>query len=265
MRDLLPANTQGTAARSSWCSPRQTRRGTCCAHVDKPPDRPDLAIYSQLEQYSLGLAPTWNSPDITTNSEIPWTLMPEAFVVVRNLSASASAINGLVTLSTSPFGIGTPRTQLGAKTISLAPSASISLNFPLTPALLAGEQSLGFHVDISHPYDAKPINNRGSQTLKATTTSASGRNISFSFPVANTAAAPRTIDLAVLASPFVSTVTPLSHAFAPFEQITATLNVTVPAATHGTTASPGYNEITVVGSSGGQLVDGATHIVFVDD
>ena len=49
-------------ASQNWCRP--TRRyppSHCtCLKPDEPPKRPDPAIYSQAEQLSLGLAPTWN-------------------------------------------------------------------------------------------------------------------------------------------------------------------------------------------------------------
>lgn len=250
---------------ASWCKPRHGRPVTCCARVNTPPDRPDLATYSQLEQISLGLAPSWNSPDITTNNDFPWTLLAQAVVVVRNLSATASAVNALVNVSTSAFGIGMPRTLLSGLQVSLGPSQQVTLNYPYTAAILAGDPSIGTFVDIQHPYDKRLINNKGAQTLKGVTTSKAGRSIAFTFPVANQQAAPRTIALAIVTSTLAGTLSTTSHAFVAFEQITVTLHVTVPAAMHGTVAAPVYNEITVVGTSGGALVDGCTHAIWVDD
>ena len=251
--------------RVPWCKPRHDRPATCCVRVSTPPDRPDLATYSQLEQISLGVAPSWNSPDITTDNDFPWTLLAQASVVVRNLSATASAVNALVNVSTSAFGIGMPRTPLSAQQISLGPSSQVTLNYPYTPAILAGDASIGTFVDIQHPYDSRLINNTGAQTLKGVTTTNAGRAIAFSFPVANQQAGPRTISLAVFTGTLGGTLSMTSHAFVAFEQISVTLHVTVPAAMHGTGAAPVYNEITVVGTSGGALVDGCTFIVWVDD
>ncbi len=248
-----------------WCRPPRTRDPKCCGKVDKPPDRPDLATYSQLEQISIGSPPSWNSPDITTNNDFPWKLLPQAQVVVRNLSATASAVNALVNLSTSAFGIGMPRTLLSGQQISLGPASSVTLNYPYTTAILAGDQSIGTFVDIQHPYDARLINNKGAQTLKGVLTSAAGRTIDFTFPVANDQPAPRTIQLAVVTSTLGGTLSTTSHAFVAFEQIMVTLHVVVPAAMHGAPGSPVLNEITVVGTSGGALVDGCTHIVWVDN
>jgi hypothetical protein len=251
--------------RIPWCRPRGVRPTTCCARVATPPDRPDLATYSQNEQISLGSAPSWNSPDITTNNEFPWTLLPQAQIVVRNLSATASAVNALVNVSTSAFGIGMPRTPLAGLLISLGPSQSVTLEYPFSPSILAGDQSIGTFVDILHPYDKRLINNKGAQTLKGVTTSNAGRGIDFQFPVANQEAAPRTIDLAIVTSTLIGSLSLTSHAFVAFEQIAVTLHIDVPATMHGTAGSPVYNEVTVVGTSGGALVDGLTHIVWVDD
>ena len=250
---------------AAWCRPRHDRPATCCVRVSTPPDRPDLATYSQAEQISLGSAPSWNSPDITTNNDVPWTLLAQAQVVVRNLSPTASAVNALVNVSTSAFGIGMPRTLLSGLQISLGPAQQVTLSYPYTAAILAGDSSIGTFVDIQHPYDKRLINNHGAQTLKGVTTSTAGRSIDFTFPVANQQAAPRTIALAIVTSTLAGSLSTTSHAFVAFEQITVTLHVTVPAAMHGTPGAPVYNEITVVGTSGGALVDGCTFAVWVDN
>jgi hypothetical protein len=249
-----------------WCRPRATRNSGCCIATAVPPQRPDLATYSQLEQISLGNAPTWNSPDITTNNEFPWTLLPTFFVNVRNLSAVASAINALVTMSTSPFGIGMTQTPLSSQRLSLGPGQTVALSFTVPPALLAGAQSLGTFVDIRATYDSKLINNSGAQVLTGIMASAGGRNPALAFSVLNSMGAGRTISLSVLPNALGASVSPASQAFAPWEQITATLNINVPAAMHGSPGSPIYNEVTVVAyAADGSLVGGATWIYWVDN
>ena len=80
-----------------WCRPqRPRRRGTCCVPVSKPPERPDHAIYSQDQQIQAGQIPSWDSPDILTNRDVPWTLHAETQVTVRNLSPQVAAVNALV-------------------------------------------------------------------------------------------------------------------------------------------------------------------------
>jgi hypothetical protein len=249
-----------------WCAPIPQRNTGCCIQTSTPPQRPDLATYSQQEQISDGNAPTWNSPDITTNNDFPWKLLAEAQVVVRNLSNVASAINALVTVSTSPFGIGMPQTALSSQKLNLGPSQQVTLNFPFTAALLAGPPSIGAYVLIQDAYDANLINNSGAQVLQGMTTSGVGRNVVLSFPVTNPSGAGRTISLSVLPNALSGAVTPATQAFAPWEQINASLSLSVPAAMHGTPADPVYNEATVIAyASDGSLVGGATWILWVDN
>ena len=63
---------------------------------DVPIRRPDLAIYSQLEEIAAGHIPRWDNPDIVTNDWGPFRLMDEARITVRNLSADTPAVNALV-------------------------------------------------------------------------------------------------------------------------------------------------------------------------
>jgi hypothetical protein len=237
-----------------------------CLHTSKPPKRPDPAIYSQEEQLALGVAPTWNPDDITTNQRRPWTLLLESSVTVRNLSAEASAINTLVHFFTSPFGIGTQRTALSSVTVNLSPNQVLQLKFAMSQALLAGDPKIGAHVVIDHPDDAKRINNRGSQTVFGVFTTDVGRTLQFEFPVLNNVNAARQISLAVLANDLGAFVQPAVHNFAPFEQILVTLRAQVPPALHGSPAAEVRRDITVIGwAPGGMLVDGLSFVVRIDD
>ena len=204
----------------SWCRPTRRHGSACCVELADPPKRPDPAIYSQDEALALGQIPTWNSPDVTTNNNIPWTLRPQVNVVVRNLSTTVSAVNTQVQVSLSGYGIGLPKTPLSNKLLTLPPGQSASLDFPLPPAVLAGPSSIGFFVDIHHPNDAREINSRGAQVVTAFNTQTSGRSVSTPVPVANPAAAAQTINLSVLPNNVSASISPSSHNFAPFEQIT---------------------------------------------
>ena len=124
-----------------------------------------MATYSQLQQISLGIAPTWNSPDITTNNDFPWTLLPAFLVNVRNLSDVTAAANVLVTLSTSAFGIGMAQTPMSSQKLNVGPAQTVSLSFPVPAALLAGSQSVGTYVQIEDAFDSNLINNNGAQVL----------------------------------------------------------------------------------------------------
>lgn len=246
---------------TAWCRPTRWQRGSCCVAVSKPPERPDPAIYSQIQQIAIGQIPTWNSPDITTNFDIPWKLMPEVQVTVRNLSPNVSAVNAQVQVSLSGYGIGLPKTPLSNKLVNLAPRQDLGLAFALPAGVMAGPQSIGFFVQIYHPNDAVEINSYGAQVLTAFQTSLAGRSVDVDVPVANPAGAGKSITLAVLPNSVGATITPASHAFAPFEQITGKLHVTVPSGLHNTNET-----VSVVAHDGsGGLIGGASLIIWVDD
>jgi hypothetical protein len=245
----------------AWCRPTRRQRNACCVTVSKPPERPDPAIYSQAQQIAAGQIPSWNSPDITTNFDIPWTLMPEVQVTVRNLSPNVSAVNAQVQVSLSGYGIGLPKTPLSNKLVNLAPGADLGLSFPLPAAVMAGPHSIGFFVQIYHPNDAVEINSYGAQVLTAFQTSVSGRSVTVDVPVANPSGGAQTITLAVLPNSVGATITPASHAFAPMEQIVAKLHVHVPGGLHNTNET-----VSVVARDGsGALIGGASLIIWVDD
>jgi hypothetical protein len=243
--------------------------GTACCFKPQgpPPDRPDPAIYSQDEQFSLGVVPTWDSPDILTNYWNPFRLMPEATVTVRNLSSVVSAVNAQVLVATSAFGIGQPRTPMSAQIISLAPGQQSQLLFAFPQSLLqAAEQRIGLHVRLIHPTDARTINNEGSQAIADAYTSQAGRQIALSFPVLNASVAAQQISLSVLPNSLAASVSPAAPMLSPFEQIIATLAVHTPSSLHGTPAAPARADVTVVGRDGsGKLIDGLTFVIWVDN
>ncbi len=185
----------------SRCRPRrrwEPDRAVCCVPIPVPIQTPDVAIYSQEEQLSVGNPPTWDNPDILTNYWRPFRLMPEVSVTIRNLS-SINAVNVQVAISTSAFGIGMPRTPSGSKTLSLAGGQQQVILFPVSQALLnAPDPRIGAFVDIIHPHDRKLINNKGVQLLADEYTSAVGRAFTVNFPVLNSAAVAQQITLSAL-------------------------------------------------------------------
>jgi hypothetical protein len=241
-------------------SPKSGAQG-CCVTVANPPARPDPATYSQDQQIALGQIPSWDSPDIITNHDLPWTLFAETQVTVRNLSPTVAAVNTQVQVSISPFGIGLAAAPLSAQLITLAPNEVTTLAFPLSQAILQGDQSIGVFVQIYHPNDAVLINDRGAQVITGVDTVASGRNITVAIPVANPAGAAQTITLATLPNTVSAVVSPTSHPFAPFEQIIADLTVSVPSTVHSTLL-----EATVIAhDGGGGVIGGATLVIVVND
>ncbi|MDB5986427.1 MAG: hypothetical protein JWR16_1480 [Nevskia sp.] len=255
---------------SSRCRPLRSvpQRGSCCAHLgpDHPIQRPDLAIYSQVEQIAGGIQPSWDSPDILSNSWGPFRLNPEAEVQVRNLSSIASAANALVNFSTAAFGIGFPRTLVATKKITLAPSQQVMLKFPLEQAILSGDQRVGVFIDLEHPYDAKAINNHGEQVHEGAFTSESGRDFHWVVPLFNNSYASTAFVLQVIEDSLSATVSQSSITLAPFAGSHATLHIKVPGGVHGTPANPAYCSATLLAKhADGSLIGGATRLVRIDD
>jgi len=185
---------------------------------------------------------------------------------VRNLSASVSAANVRVHFAVSTFGIGTQRTPLGAQTTNLAPGQEVLLKYPLPQAVLNGEPRIGTHVVIEHAADANLGNNRGEQTIDGLFTSQAGRDLQLKFPVRNPLASPQQITLSVTANDVGAVVAPAVRGFAAFEQIQATLAVSVPDSLHGAAGADVRREITVMGwDQGNHLIGGLTFILRIDD
>jgi hypothetical protein len=245
--------------------PKPARPCGCVSIRDTPIERPDLAIYSQLEQLSAGQAPSWDNPDIVTNDWGPFRLRTEATVTIRNLSGSTAASNARVHYYTSPFGIGTRPTLRLTRVVSLGPNAQVDLAFPLTQELLTGDPRTGVHIVIEHPTDERLINNSGSQVHDGGYTSESGRSFSVAIPVLNDTGLTRRIDLAVLPTDLVANVAPLSHVFAPGEQIVATLSIDVPPFLVGSAAVEIPRGVTVIGRTpAGELVGGVTRLLRIN-
>ena len=258
------------SSKRSWCLPPRNAPGRdcCCITVDgPPPNRPDLAIYSQDEQFALGVAPTWDNPDIVTNYWNPFKLLPETSVTVKNLSPTAGAVNGQVSLYISEFGLGMPRSLLSSQAVNLGPSQQVVLLFPLSQAVLGlADQRIGTYVRIDHPYDSTPINNTGSQLIADAYTSTAGRAFSVTFPVRNPLDSPQQITLSALPNDLSAAITPATRAFAPIEQITASLAVRVPGAIHGSPGSEVRRDVTVIArGAAGEVIGGMTYVIWIDN
>ena len=252
------------------CSGTRKARKTPCQTVivHDTVETPDLAIYSQFEAIQNGQIPTWNSPDITTNDWSPFRLMSEAYVTVRNLSATVPAINAQVHYFISPFGIGTLKELKLTKIINLAPNSEETLNFPLDAATLDGDPRVGVHIQIDHPHDSNMNNNIGSQVHDGGYTSESGRTFSIQVPVYNNSNMSQQIQLAILPSDVIATVSPdpTFENFAPHEQKIAVLNIHIPDFLHGTNEAPLYHEVTLLGRlTTGELIGGITRLIRINN
>ncbi len=233
---------------------------------DSPIEKPDLAIYSQKEELAAGNVPNWDSPDIVTNNWSPFRLKPEADVTIRNLSQTVPAINSLVNYFISPFGIGTRKELKLSKSVTVPAGAEVEIKFPLDQLTLKGDPRVGVHILIEHPHDPRSVNNEGSQVHDGGFTTESGRSFVVRIPVLNDSNFTRAIQLSLMPTDIIASISPSSHVYAPFEQITATLNIEVPNFLHGTPASYASRAVTVVGRlPGGELIGGATRLLRIDD
>jgi hypothetical protein len=230
-----------------------------------PIEKPDLAIYSQVEELANSNVPSWDSPDITTNHWLPFRLMQEAKVVVRNLSSTTSATNTLVHYYISPFGIGTRKQRLATRKTNVPAGGQVELFFPLDQTTLDGDPRVGVHIEIEHPHDEHLINNHGSQVHDGSYTSEVGRSHAISIPVLNNTNFSRRIHLSILPTDIVASISPSSHDFTPYEQIIATLEMDVPAFLSGSSDAVIHRSVTVLGRlSGGELIGGMTKLLRID-
>jgi hypothetical protein len=247
--------------------PKRTGRHGCCLHTSTPIRRPDPATYAPLQMLSLGQQPTWNSPDIVTNHWDPFRLMPEAEVVVRNLSTDASAIGVRVNAAVSRFGIGYDRVPIGTRGVNLPPGTSQKMLVPFPQWVMSGEQRIGYHVNLEHTADRDASNNYGSQIHDGYKTSVAGRSFTTTLPVRNPRATSQHVQVALLGAPPDLTVSfvPPAAAFAPFEERILSVHITVNAGLVGSSGSVHSREATLLGlNADGSVIDGATFIVRVD-
>lgn len=267
-RQSSALNRSRLVSRACHCgTPGVARPPQCsCTRIDDTPlDTPDLAIYSQAEVLAGGGLPSWDNPDIVTNDWRPFRLRTEASVTVRNLSPTTSAANARIHMYTSPFGIGTRRVLQLTRVISIGAGQQSQLLFPLHQAILAGDPRVGVHIVIEHPTDRQTANNMGSQVHDGGYTTESGRVFDVAIPLVNDSNLTRTIDLVVLPTDLLATVTPTSRSFAPFEQVVARLHVEVPGFLVGTPGNELARAVTVVARSAGDVIGGATRLLRIDN
>jgi hypothetical protein len=190
----------GIAATRGWspCNVRRPYPKDCCIRIPKEiVHDPDPATYDQKLLFSTGAAPTFNSPDIDTADVWPLVAIPNLTATVRNLSTECSANQTRVDVSSSPWGIGLPRTSVATSFVDLArngfPGSEQTLSWPTPPTLLE-VRVFGLFIRIIHPYDTDPYNNAGEQTIDGFQTS-TGRSKTFVVPVRNPSSSVQTIAL----------------------------------------------------------------------
>lgn len=247
--------------------PRTKGRG-CCVRL--PPEivrDPDPSTYDQQRELAAGLAPTFNSPDITTVNLWPIRPVGTLQVTVRNLSTDASATGTRVDVSWSQWGIGLPRLPIATAFADLAragfPGSERRIDIA-TPSAVVDAERYGIFAKVLHPYDRDLTNNAGEQTIDGFATSET-RSKQFVIPVRNPTGAAGNIQLQVSPNMWGASVVPSVLTLAAGAQQNVQFSLTVPA---GVPASPPGTLITqsfeIMALMNGVLLGGVTILVLVD-
>jgi hypothetical protein len=162
----------------SLCLPHPEREetGPDCTVVNNPSfHRPDPCIYSQDYLLKLGLAVTWDNPDIVLRRN--GVVVPEGDVLpdtdheieatVWNNSYEAPAVGVSVAFSFLTFGVATVETPIGTTFVNLGVKggvnhpalAKVPWRTPVTPGHYCLKATLGW-ID-----DSNPANNVGQNNL----------------------------------------------------------------------------------------------------
>lgn len=234
-----------------------------------PFEKPELAIYSQVERLNQGGQPSWDNPDIDTyrgSTEKEIRIIDEIKARIRNLSSVAPATNAIIHCDIGAFGIGISTTRLSSQIVNVMPSQQIEVSFPLPSHILNGEQRIAVHINVELPSDLNQINNFGSQIVFGGYSSVISRDPVFEFPVVNTTGNPMNCTLSTLQNELSATVEPQSFSLAPMEQIQAKLFCKVHEAVHPEPSSVQRMEITLIcRKESGELYGGLSFFILVDD
>lgn len=175
-----------------------------------PPDvykRPDPLIYCQSYLMSLGLAVTWDNPDIQiyeiglggirtpiSSNDLHANTVYEVWATIYNGSTAAAAIGMPVEFSYLSFGIGTVSNPIGATTVDLqvkgAPGVPVTAKMPWKTPPVPGHYCL--QVKLIWNDDANPANNLGQEN---TNVGLAHSPAIFEFPVRNANVVAETIRL----------------------------------------------------------------------
>lgn len=262
-------NTAALAERSI-CSARPKSQASCCLKVPiKIIHDPDPSIYDQQLVFASGGAPTFDSPDLSTQDL--WPPRPSATLTatVRNLSSEASANQTRVDISWSVWGIGMPRSPIASAFVDLAragfPGSEATVSWT-TPQAVTAAKLCGIFVNVIHPYDRNPNNNYGEQTVNGFQTS-TGRSHSFVVPVRNPTGAVQTVNLTAgpaSVAPWVTIVpSTLTLGAGAQQNVMVSVNVpaSIPASPPGTQIS---TEIDVLATIGGAYLGGINIAILFD-
>lgn len=155
------------------------RGSSPCVYVpERISNRPDPCIYSQTELMQLGQPVTWDNPDVAIFrggvEQYTYGLAPatdyDVVVTVHNASRSKPALGTEIAVEWVEFGAGGQiRHPIGTAFVDVpmwpgTTTATFSWRTPANPGHYCIE------VDLAHPDDGNPVNNRGwnnTQVLEA--------------------------------------------------------------------------------------------------
>lgn len=203
--------------------PPRTRPSRCFV-PDNPPLRPDPGIFSQEQRFLGGESLTFQNPDIGVSVSIvpPDEVVRRTLSIgVTNFSPDAPAAGVTTKVMISPWGIGLPRTTIGSFAVNLGPAgntsnrASHAFDLPLETPLSA------YFVEVSHPSDRDPNNNKGIDAQLRTNVEAGP--FEFEFQVGNPLQRAVTINLFIQNDFWGATLSQNSVSLSPGQVKTVTL------------------------------------------
>ncbi len=216
------------------CGGFQQTRHTPTNCISLPPKiikRPDPATYDQLLELAQGRQPAWDNPDMLTHEFPGFTPLEELSTTVRNLSPDASAFHTQIEFSWSTFGIGVPRSVIGAVPVDLNRAGFAgdvqTVKIPTSPAMKTARR-FNLFATVRHPYDVDPTNNEGEQAFDSQRTSEVGRSMTFRFPVRNSLTVTASVSLQIAPAKWGVNVTPSSFVLNPAQTKDVQVSLTVP-------------------------------------
>jgi hypothetical protein len=165
----------------SWCKPKEQRvKKKSCTHISHPSfRRPDPMIYDQYYLMSLGLAVSWQNPDIAilhngipvaSAHDLQTSTTYRIVATIYNASTTGMVYNMPVMFSYLSFGAGTvsnaipgpyPTVTLGVKgTPQGVAKAQLDWTTPATPGHYCIQVSFGWYDDLN------PANNLGQENTQ---------------------------------------------------------------------------------------------------
>lgn len=226
-------------------------------------ERPEISIYSQGYNFTQGLNPTWNSPDIEFIKNEK--LMNELSYFISN-NSSVPAINSRVDVYVSEFGIGLDKLLMASDIVTIPANQRLKLTKDISNINLNSNERGGVFIELSHPYDKNVFNNYGSQILQMVKTSNVGRNFKIDFELKNGTLYNRNYILQYTNNEITTGFSENAIYLLPNETRKIKLNFNVPISISGSSSnSIRRTTDVIVKTSAGELVGGLSIITVINN